>query len=105
MAGFVHEPGRLRIVGEVDLSNADALAQAAHVACGALRGGDELVLDCSAWAYVDLTGLRALSGATAAFRRAGGKIRLEDASGAVLRVLEFWSGRRLDDRPDVWSSA
>lgn len=50
-------PGRLRLVGEIDLSNADRLA---GILRAELEGGWELSLDLSDVTFIDSTGLQVL---------------------------------------------
>ena len=53
----MQEPGRFRVEGELDLSNADELADVVE---GELKGGRRVFLDLSELRFMDSSGLRAL---------------------------------------------
>src|SRR6476469_7968613 len=78
--------GGLGLAGEVDASNVRALS-AVLVAIGAWLAGTDLVLDLGGLAFMDLAGVRALLGATAAFRDGGGRVRLRAPQQQVAKVF------------------
>lgn len=53
----LEEPGRFRLVGELDITNADELAEVVE---GELKGGHRVFLDLSELRFMDSSGIRAL---------------------------------------------
>jgi len=78
--------GGLGLTGEVDASNVQTLS-ALLMAIGAWLAGTDLVLDLGGLTFMDLAGVRAVLGATAAHRGRGGRVRLQAPQQQVARVL------------------
>jgi anti-anti-sigma factor len=70
-------PGALALAGELDMSNADALADAIAVAA---HGGDALVIDMRELTFIDVAGLRAIHAASRRFGRRGDMVLLSPPS-------------------------
>lgn len=77
----------LRLVGQVDLANADLLASALRAATK--QTAPVFWVDMGGLSFLDITGCRALVEGTAGFRDAGGSLRLRSAQPAVHRVLRL----------------
>ena len=95
LATFVPLPGHvLKVSGEIDLSNADAFAEALELSGG--NGG--VTIDASDLQYLDSAGLRVLAAKARQLQEQGGKLIIESPTDPVYRVLEI-SG--LDRIPSV----
>ena len=77
-------PGELRLIGELDISGAEALAEAI---ANVNEGQTDLTLDLSRLEFLDSSGLRELL--RAARERPERRIRLVSPSQSVFRVLEI----------------
>src|SRR5262245_49552017 len=75
---------RIRLSGEVDMSNARQLA----TALAGLTGTD-LVVDCSELTFIDSSGLNALAVAYKRRSDIGGRLRVVGANDAVARVVRL----------------
>jgi anti-anti-sigma regulatory factor len=53
-------PGRLRVTGELDRSNASVLGEAVRIVAGGISPGDPVEVDCSGVAFLDAAGSRTL---------------------------------------------
>jgi anti-anti-sigma regulatory factor len=53
-------PGRLRVTGELDRSNARVLGEAVRIAAGGVATGAPVEVDCSGVAFLDAAGSRTL---------------------------------------------
>ena len=78
----------LALVGEVDLGNVETLREASQTAAGS---GDYscLVFDLTRLAFIDSSGLHALTQARAAMVRREGTAKLICNDGGLLKVLEL----------------
>jgi ABC-type transporter Mla MlaB component len=54
-------PGRLRVTGEVDRSNAAVLAEAIAIAAAGVPDGSPVEVDCSGVAFLDASGSQVLA--------------------------------------------
>jgi anti-anti-sigma factor len=81
------EPGRLRLVGEVDVANDRMFAA---VCARALElAGPVLVVECAELGFMSVSGWRTLAAATAGFRAAGGRVRLAGLTKLTTRTLQM----------------
>ncbi|HEX4734450.1 MAG TPA: STAS domain-containing protein [Thermoleophilaceae bacterium] len=78
----------LSLVGEVDLGNVETLREASQTAAGS---GDYscLVFDLTRLAFIDSSGLHALTEARAAMVARGGTTKVVCSHGSLLKVLEL----------------
>jgi|ERR687889_1248561 anti-anti-sigma factor len=77
---------RVRVVGELDLVSAPQLAgQLATL----IEGGDEIGLDLSRVAFIDLAGLRVVLGAQSLARTRQKRLRVVAPSAACARLFEL----------------
>jgi anti-sigma B factor antagonist len=77
----------LRLLGEFDLATAPQLEAVVKRICAA--GASELLLDLSALAFMDSTGLRAILLSQQLCEEHGCTIRLTPATGQVKRLFEL----------------
>jgi anti-anti-sigma factor len=87
--------GRLRLTGEIDLSNDYLLA--AVLAAAARTADAELVVDCTDLRYMSVCGWRAVAAATAPFRDRGGRVRLAGLTTIAARMLQVLGYARVFD--------
>jgi anti-anti-sigma factor len=80
-------PGRLRLVGEVDVANDRMFAAVCARALG--QAGPVLVLECAELTFMSVSGWRALAAVTADFRAAGGRVRLAGLTKLTTRTLQM----------------
>ncbi len=80
-------PGGIAVRGEVDVSNHDVLRCAVEAAT--FGAADSLVVDLSQLEFLDVSGVRALLGATKSYRQGGGRVRLRRPQDLVNRVLDL----------------
>jgi anti-anti-sigma factor len=81
------EPGRLRLVGEVDAANDRMFAQVC--ARAAEQAGPVLVVECAELAFMSVSGWRTMAATTAGFRGAGGQVRLSGLTKLTTRTLQM----------------
>jgi len=83
----VRSPGRvtLRVTGEIDMSTAPSVHEAA---VGAIRHHPTLDIDLSAVTFMDSSGLHMLLATKQLAERRGGHVRLLHPTPSVMRVLE-----------------
>jgi anti-anti-sigma factor len=78
--------GRLRLAGEIDVSN-DYLLEAV-LAVATRSGAAELSVDCTDLNFMSASGWRALATGTAPFRERGGRVRLSGLTTMLARLLQ-----------------
>jgi anti-anti-sigma factor len=80
-------PSTVRLVGELDLCDADHV----RTLLADLRdvGGDDVAVDLTGLAFLDLAGARALAQAVAVFRAAGRRLQVRGAHRNASRCLEL----------------
>ena len=83
----VRSPGRvtLRVTGEIDMSTAPSVHEAA---VGAIRHHPTLDIDLSAVTFMDSSGLHMLLATKQLAERRGGHLRLLNPTPSVKRILE-----------------
>lgn len=86
-SGTVH----VRVIGEVDFSNAGALREALLIALTSRRGA--LLIDLDQVTFCDCAGLNALLTARATALRAGRRLQVTAASRPVERLLQLTGTR------------
>jgi anti-sigma B factor antagonist len=79
-------PDRLKLTGEIDLGNVEAL-RAALDACP--DGPTDIVVDLTDLGYIDSSGIGAMLRAHEQLQAQGRRLVLEGASGPVLRVIQI----------------
>jgi len=80
-------PGGIALRGEVDVSNHDVLHCVVQAAT--LGAADSFVVDLGQLEFIDVSGVRALLGATKSYRQGGGRVRLRRPQHLVNRVLDL----------------
>ena len=99
----VHEDLGVPVVeakGELDLATADRFEDALSEALGKANG--RIVVDLTAVAFMDSSGVNALMNGTRGFREGGGEVAIAAADSPVSRVLRV---ARLDELLDVYPDA
>lgn len=89
-----HQPGRLVLAGEIDVSNHDILMCALRAA--AEQASQLLRLDMSRVEFLGAAGCHALDDGTFRFRRQGGKVLLTEPKPWVARILRLARVDRLE---------
>lgn len=79
------EPGTVRLVGELDASNAEEFLESVQ---GQLNGGGDVVLDLSGLTFIDSMGLRSFLRIASSLEDAG-RLVLNGPQRSVARTIEL----------------